>query len=238
MRWRRITIGLAIAAATACTRGRTCAQTRSSTLPSATAVIRDSGGPSGPTAPPPDTSGAAARQSPSPFMAVMGDFLREKGKEVAEQDQVVFLLPDPMSGTPTPTSAPVFMALTLAADQGFGAGTWSLFAVVGKDVRSLGTIESPNMSRVRLFRAKQGAVIFRRFWFQIADPTPEETYKGTFDDIELTASGLRTLSEELPVDLHSKRGLTLWNVPTGNKYLCDVRSFRSTGSCKLEAFSE
>jgi len=215
-----------------------------------TATTRERSGSPAPAAPPPDESKDAAvphassgptrppKDLSSPFLVVMDVFLKEKGNEATDDDEVVFLLPSKMPRSSVRAGEPVFMALTLAADQGFGAGMWSLFAVVDQDVRSFGPIESPNARSVRFFRTKQDTAVFRRFWFQIAEPTPQETHRGTYDDIELTAGGGRAPSKEAPIDLHSKQGLALWNMPRGVEYSCDVKSFRGTGRCKLKELAE
>jgi hypothetical protein len=233
-----------IAVVAGCTQGRTPAPSSSASCQASVAAHELSSAPAssvpayeghGEAVTPPANSGPIrpSNEPSPPFMGAIEVFLKKMGGDAAGEDKVVVLVPNPTPETPVVASEPLFVALSLAADQGFGAGRWSLFAVVGREVRSLGAIESPNMKSVRLFRTKPGTAIFRRFWFQVADPTPEERHKGTFDDVELTVGGQRPLSKGSPIDLHSKQGSALWKMPDGIKYVCDVASSRPTGNCKL-----
>jgi hypothetical protein len=129
------------------------------------------------------------------------------------------------------------MALSLDGDQGAGAGQWSLFAADDNDVKLLTSVESPSKEYVRLFLAHRGA-IFRRFWFRMVDPTPEERHVGSFDDITLTSSSAAKPSRESPIDLNTPAGRAVWSTGRAASYSCSLSAFRETGSCSLERAPE
>jgi hypothetical protein len=188
--------------------------------------------------PPPPTVDAPLPRSSSAFMKTIEVFLKEKKSDISGAQQIGVLLPKGISIDSVPVREPLCMALTLDVDQGTGAGMWSLYAVQKSIVKSLGEVESSNKGSVRFFRTRKGTTIFRRFWFQMVDPTPEQTHKGTFDDLELSALYLRKLSTKSTIDLHSKHGQALWNMGKGNEYSCNIETFQNTGACPLEKISD
>jgi hypothetical protein len=188
------------------------------------------GQPSTPAARPP-------RRSLAPHDVAVAALLEHPPEDIAvtvEQDGVVFIL----LPRDRPADEPAFMALALGSMLGNKAGEWALFAVADGRAVSLGTVEALSESFIRLFRAGPGTAVFRRFWFQMADPTPEETHKGSYEDLELTLSGSRTSRPETPIDRRTSRGRALWSTPSGDMYTCALELFRRTGHCALEKLSD
>lgn len=180
------------------------------------------------------TNHAPSTKRQSPFMATMAAFLKARGDDVDGASNAYFLFVKGQRMDSVPDDERVYMALTLNTDLGTGAGNWWLYAVKGQTVASLGNLESLNEDCVRLFQTKQGTTIFRRFWRQLIDPTPEETHTGTFDDVKLTPTGLQHQTKSARIDFDTKSGRAIWELGKADQYRCDVTNFRETASCVLE----
>ena len=175
-----------------------------------------------------------AKKPTGPIMKAMKVFLTARGDDAEGATSAYFLFVKDQRMNSVPADEIVYTALTLNTDQGTGAGSWWLYAIKGQTVTSLGTLESLNEDCVRLFRTKQGVTVFRRFWRQLIDPTPEQAHTGTFEDVKLTPKGLQRQAESAKVDFETKKGAAIWDMGKADKYRCDVEVFRTTGSCELE----
>lgn len=180
-------------------------------------------------------SSAASAEPPNhrsraPHETAIVALLEQDPEYAHDEGRVLVLLP-----RRRPAREPAYMALSLPAYRGNRAGQWALFCVNGGQARSLGTVGAlMGDGLVRLFRTQQGTVVFRRFWFQQADPTPEDAYRGSYEDLELSPEGARTSRRNTPIDTRTAHGRALWGAPRGDWFACDLASFRSTGTCTLE----